>query len=76
MEPKQVIALRKKLGITQAELARRLGVNRAAVNQWEHGTQRPLAMAVKFMALLLELHERGIEYGQEKEGDSRHPRAR
>ncbi len=66
MQPKQVTALRKKLGLTQAELARRLGVNRAAVCQWEHGKQKPLELAVKFMELLEWLHDRGIEYGQQE----------
>ena len=75
MQPKQVTALRKKLGLTQAELARRLDVNRAAVCQWEHGKQKPLALAVKFMELLEWLHDRGIEYGPE-EKDSRNLRTR
>lgn len=75
MTPKQVVALRKKLGLTQAQLARKLGVDRAAVNQWEAGTRTPSGIAVKFMELLLELHERGIGYGQE-EKDSRHLPAR
>jgi len=67
MKPRQINALRRRLGLTQSELARRLGVNRAAVCQWEHGKQKPLAMAVKFMELLRELHERGIKYGKEKD---------
>ena len=62
MKPRQIVALRKQLGLTQSELARRLGVNRAAVCQWEHGKQRPLPMAVRFMELLLWLHQREIKY--------------
>ena len=61
MTPKQIIALRNKLGLTQSELARRLGVNRAAVCQWEHGTQKPLPIAINFMKLLLQLKEEGYE---------------
>ena len=72
MKPKQIIVLRKKLGLTQSELARRLGVNRAAVCQWEHGTQTPLPMAVKFMELLLWLHERRIKYESKEETTTRH----
>lgn len=76
MTPRQIKALRKKLGLTQAELARQLGVNRAAVNQWEHGKQNPLPMAVKFLRLLEELHERGIDY-EKKEATSRnHPKGK
>jgi transcriptional regulator with XRE-family HTH domain len=62
MKPKQIITLRKKLGLTQSELARKLGVNRAAVCQWEHGTQTPLEMASKFMRLLEGLHDQEIDY--------------
>jgi DNA-binding transcriptional regulator YiaG len=62
MNQKQISALRKKLGLTQSELARKLGVNRAAVCQWEHGTQKPLPMAVNFMRLLERLHQQGIDY--------------
>jgi transcriptional regulator with XRE-family HTH domain len=62
MNAKQISALRKKLGLTQSELARKLGVNRAAVCQWEHGSQTPLLMAVNFMRLLERLHQQGIDY--------------
>ena len=61
MTPKQVKNLRKKLGLTQSELARELGVGRSAVNNWERGNQKPLPMAVKFMKLLLQLKEEGYE---------------
>ncbi len=67
MKAKHVKALRNKLGLTQAELARKLGVDRAAVNQWEAGTRKPSRLAVRFMYLIEELHDRGIAYGQEKE---------
>ena len=71
MKPRQVVALRKTLGLTQAELARKLGVDRAAVNQWEAGTRKPSGIAARFMELLEELHERRIEYGQKEETATR-----
>ena len=71
---KQVIALRRKLGLTQSELARKLGVDRAAVNQWEAGTRKPSGMAARFMDLLLELHERVSSNGKEEK--ARNLRAR
>ena len=67
MKPKQVAALRKRLALSQSQLARRLGVNRVAVCCWEKGTRKPSGIAVKFMELLEWLHDRGIEYGQEEE---------
>jgi DNA-binding transcriptional regulator YiaG len=72
MTPKQVKSLRKKLGITQSELARKLGVGRSAVNNWERGSQSPLPMAVKFMKLLLQLHKEGYEYEQKEKTTPRH----
>jgi DNA-binding transcriptional regulator YiaG len=70
LTPRQIKALRKKLGLSQSALARKLGVVRSAVNNWERGKQKPLLMAVKFMEVLLWLQERGIEY-EEKETTSR-----
>ena len=57
--------MRKWLGMTQAQLARELAVNRAAGCQWESGARTPSPMAVKFLTLLLELHERGIRHGEQ-----------
>jgi DNA-binding transcriptional regulator YiaG len=65
MNPSQMRRMRKRLGMTQSELARALAVNRAAVCQWESGARTPSPMAVKFLTLLLELHKRGIRYGEQ-----------
>jgi DNA-binding transcriptional regulator YiaG len=37
MTAKQVRAIRRRLGLTQAELARRVGVARVSVARWELG---------------------------------------
>ncbi|MCH5205914.1 MAG: helix-turn-helix transcriptional regulator [Oscillospiraceae bacterium] len=37
----RIVELRNKFGITQAELARRLGISRSAVNTWEMGLAIP-----------------------------------
>jgi DNA-binding XRE family transcriptional regulator len=42
MTADQYKALRKKLGLTQAGLAERLGVSRKAVNARENGTKIPV----------------------------------
>ena len=39
--PKLIRALRKRLGITQAELAKLVGVSTIAVGTWETGKSRP-----------------------------------
>jgi transcriptional regulator with XRE-family HTH domain len=38
---KHIEKLRKDNGITQVELAKRLGISRNAVNAWEMGTSKP-----------------------------------
>ena len=35
--------MRKRVGITQTELARRMGVRQNTVGQWERGTRQPRA---------------------------------
>jgi DNA-binding transcriptional regulator YiaG len=67
MKPGQIKALRKQLGLTQSALAEILGVNRMAVTHWECGIRKPSRMAVRFMELLLKLHEQGfVKHGDGK----------
>ena len=40
MKPRQIIALRKQLGLTQSELARRLGQTQSFVSKVELGDRR------------------------------------
>ncbi|MFC1818250.1 helix-turn-helix domain-containing protein [Thermodesulfobacteriota bacterium] len=41
----QVKSVRKQLGISQEELARKLGVSFATVNRWENGRTNPIMLA-------------------------------
>lgn len=41
----KVKMVRKRLGLTQAELASALGVSFATVNRWENGQANPSALA-------------------------------
>ena len=41
MTPKQILALRKRLGVSQAGLAQRIGVTANTVARWERGEVRP-----------------------------------
>lgn len=46
----RIVEMRKNLGITQAELGRKLGVTRSAVNTWEMGLSIPQLKHVMEMA--------------------------
>jgi transcriptional regulator with XRE-family HTH domain len=53
MRPKEFIRIRKRMGLTQAQLARELGVSRAAVSRWESGKRaidNVLALAMEYLA--------------------------
>ena len=41
----QVKSVRKQLGISQEELARKLGVSFATVNRWENGKSKPIKLS-------------------------------
>ena len=47
--------LREKSGMTQAELARRLGVTRSGVNAWEMGITTPSTQYVVELSLLFKV---------------------
>ena len=48
--------LRLKMGLTQAELARRIGVSDRAVRAWEKGEYPPMLSIPQVRALCRELH--------------------
>ena len=45
MSPTKLRKLRKRVGLSQEELARRLGVARVTVTRWENGSRRPSKIA-------------------------------
>ena len=49
-----VSKLRRRLGLSQKELAGRLGVARATVTRWENGTRRPSKLAEMAMQNMVE----------------------
>ncbi|MBC5747082.1 helix-turn-helix transcriptional regulator [Dysosmobacter sp. NSJ-60] len=51
--------LRERLGISQAELARRMGVKHTSVIQWETGKAMPAAAKLPKLAEVL-----GVEIGE------------
>ena len=49
MTPKQVIALRKALKLTQQQLADRIGAQRHTVSRWETGENEPRGANLKLL---------------------------
>jgi hypothetical protein len=58
--PGFITVLRQAVGLTQAELAARIGVDKMTVSRWERGRLRPGADAV---TALRRLRERAVERG-------------
>jgi len=57
MTPKEVVALREKLGMTQEELAEALGMVVSTINRWEGSKFRPSKLAVRAIRRLERKHE-------------------
>lgn len=63
-------SLRKKKGLSQAQIAIKLGITQGAVSQWEHGLTEPasdqlLALAQIFSVSVYEL--KGVDEPKQKE---------
>ncbi len=52
--PAEVLALRRRLGLSQAAMARRLGVRQQTVSDWETGLHRPRGPSARLLRLLAE----------------------
>jgi DNA-binding transcriptional regulator YiaG len=52
---REIHALRQRLGLTQRELARLLGVSESSVSLWEAGRRRPRGPAHRLLKLIGEL---------------------
>lgn len=49
-----VQALRRRLGLTQAEMAAALGVRQQTVSEWETGAYRPRGASARMLRLVAE----------------------
>lgn len=58
MTPRELQHRREKLGFTQIELAKRLGVTQGALSKWESG-QRKIPKVVKLLIGCLDRVEKG-----------------
>ncbi len=52
MNPKRIERLRKLLGLTQRELAEKIGAQRLSVIRWEQGKNRPRGANLKALLQL------------------------
>ena len=52
MKPEEIRELRKKLGLTQEEFARLLGVGYTTINRWENGKSEPRGQALEVLEKL------------------------
>ena len=50
--------LRERLGMTQAEFAREVGVDSITVSRWERGIRKPTPVAAKMLEMLAKRAER------------------
>lgn len=55
----QIRSLRDKAGLSQSELARKLGVTRSSVNAWESGLSAPTAI---YLVELSKLFHVSVDY--------------
>ena len=49
--------LRRRVGLTQIELGKKLNVDHAAVSNWERGVNKPLRKYHRLLALALDVSE-------------------
>jgi DNA-binding transcriptional regulator YiaG len=50
----KVTALRKHLGITQSEMAEKLGTRQQTISEWETGAYKPRGMSVTLLNIVAE----------------------
>jgi putative transcriptional regulator len=55
---KRIKSIRKQLGLSQEELAHKLGVSFTSVNRWENGQTKPSKLAKKQIDLLCKKTEK------------------
>jgi putative transcriptional regulator len=52
LKPIEIVALREKVGVSQAVLAAYLNVGVTTVSQWERGERRPTGTALKLLSII------------------------
>jgi putative transcriptional regulator len=52
LQPKDIRAIRKQAGVSQAVFAEHLGVTTGLISKWECGDKKPSRMALKMLTLV------------------------
>lgn len=65
---RRIRELRRHLGLTQAELARNLGVRQQTVSEWETGQYEPRGTSVTLLRIVAEGAR--FDYGAGKDGQA------
>lgn len=60
---RNIRALRRHLGLSQAQLGRELGVRQATVSEWETGLYRPRGASARVLSLIAERAQ--FRYGEQ-----------
>jgi len=67
---KQIRALRQHLGLTQVELAKKLGTRQQTISEWETGMYRPRGTAATLLTIVAERCGFKYQSATEKEPES------
>ncbi len=70
MEAKEIKSIRRKLGLTQKELAAKLKVDAITVSRWERGEQRPKIQAQRRLERLKVNYEAKVAREAKNKGTS------
>ena len=66
-DSEQVRALRRHLGLTQSELAERLGTRQQTISEWELGLYKPKGASSTLLSIVAERAEFGYEVNSRKD---------
>jgi putative transcriptional regulator len=64
--PEHIKSLRKSLGLTQEQLADRLGVSFTSINRWENSQTKPSKLAKRQIEMLYNEQVKKVQKGRGK----------
>lgn len=67
----RILALRKRLGLTQGELAEELGTRQQTISEWEKGIYKPRGTSATLLSIIAERAGFRYEASAERPGEER-----